>query len=143
MTKLDFSLRLSSPSSKLIKLATDYENFSAYLPGQIKSIKIIESNSEKTITEEVLVFSTLKISIEQRSVHTKMGNNQLFTEIISGPIKNSNIKTTYNQTENGTEVIINLDLHVSLKYKILIPIIKKLYKSILTGILYKMDFIEE
>ena len=143
MTKLDFNLKLSSPASKLIKLATDFEKFSTYLPGQLKSIKIIESDSEKIVTDEVLSFSTLKLNIKQRSIHKKIADNQLLTEIISGPAKNSIIKTTYNQTENGTEVIINLDLHVSLKYKILIPIIKKWYKMILTGILYKMNSVEE
>ena len=143
MTKLDFNLKLSSPASKLIKLATDFEKFPTYLPGQLKSIKIIESNSEKIITDEVLSFSTLKLNIKQRSIHKKIADNQLLTEIISGPAKNSIIKTTYNQTGNGTEVRINLDLHVSLKYKILIPIIKKWYKMILTGILYKMNSVEE
>lgn len=143
MTKLDFNLKLSSPASKLIKLATDFEKFPTYLPGQLKSVKIIESDSEKIITDEVLSFSTLKLNIKQRSIHKKIADNQLLTEIISGPAKNSIIKTTYNQTEKGTEVRINLDLHVSLKYKILIPIIKKWYKMILTGILYKMNSVEE
>lgn len=142
MTELDFNLKLSSPATKLIKLATDFEKFPTYLPGQLRSVTIVESDSEKTITEEVLSFSTLKINIKQRSIHKKITDNQLLTEIISGPAKNSVIKATYNQTEDGTEVSINSDLHISLKYKILTPIIKKLYKSVLTGILYKMNFAE-
>jgi len=143
MTKLDFNLKLSSSASKLIKLATDFENLPTYLPDQLKSVKIIESDSEKTITEEILSFSTLKLNIKQRSIHKKINDYQLLTEMVSGPIKNSIIKTTYHQTENGTEVRIEIDLHVSLKYKILTPFIKKVYKLVLTGILYKMNFVEE
>jgi ribosome-associated toxin RatA of RatAB toxin-antitoxin module len=143
MTILDFNIKLSSPPNKLIKLATDYEKFSTYVPAQLKSIKIIESDMDKTITDEVLSFSTLKLNIEQRTIHKKIAENQLLAEIISGPAKKSVIKTTFKKVENGTEVNINIDLHVSLKYKIFIPIIKKWYKMILTGILYKMNSVEE
>ena len=143
MTILDFNIELSSPPDKLIKLATDYEKFSTYVPVQLKSIKIIESDIYKTITDEVLSFSTLKLNIKQRTIHKKIAKNQLLAEIISGPAKKSIIKTTFEKVENGTEVNINIDLQVSLKYKIFIPIIKKWYKMILTGILYKMNSVEE
>ena len=41
--------------------------------------------------------------------------------------------------ESGSKVTININLKLSLKARILLPIIKKVYSSLLTGVLYKID----
>lgn len=140
MTKLEFSLNLPANSDKLMQLATDYENFVNYLPDQIKSVKIIEKNSNETITEEVLVFTTImKNEIVQSSKHKKVNPNQLQSEIISGPFSGSKLLALYAPVESGTKVTITANLKIPLKYKVISLVIKKMYKIILTGILYKMN----
>ena len=37
------------------------------------------------------------------------------------------------------EVIIKINLKLSLKYKLFTPIVKKAYRQMLTGVLYKMN----
>ena len=59
LKKFEFSLKLSEDIEKLFQLITSYENYSEYLPNQIKNVKIIEKNGPIVITEETLVLSTL------------------------------------------------------------------------------------
>jgi len=57
---------------------------------------------------------------------------------LSGPIKGSIIEAKYLEIENGTKVITKINVKLGLKYKFLLPLIKKSYKTFLMGILYKM-----
>ena len=140
MAILEFSLDLPTQSSQLMKLCEDYENLSKYLPDQLKSVKIIEKNETETKTEETVVFSTLiKKEIIQQALHRKISDNKLNTEIISGPAKGTMIYITFETNNSGSKVIIEIDLKLVLKAKILQPLIKKFYKTALTCVLYKMN----
>ncbi len=140
MTVLEFSLNLPASSSDLIKTATDYENFKKFLPSQIRNIEILEKNDGKIITQETLLFrSVIKKQFIQKTMHQPIQNNELVSQIIDGPAKNTRIKIIFNQLENGTAVIGEIDLKLSLKYKIFLPIIKKIYKNMIIGMMYKIN----
>jgi len=140
MSKLDFSINLTASAENLMKLSTDYENLPEYLPHQLQSVKIIEKNDEKIITEEIFTFKTIfKNTIQQKAIHKKTSENTLHTEIISGPAKGTIINVKFENTDSGTNVVTEIDLRLNLKTKFLQPLIKKLYKKMLLGILYKMN----
>ncbi len=139
MTNLLFELQLDAPQDELMKTATDFENFSQYIPGQLKKIEILEKTDSKIITKEILQFSSiLKKQIEIQCEHTIIADT-IFTKVIQGPAENSIVKATFNANEKGTLVKIDIDLKLSLKYKILLPLIKKWYKFLLQGVLYKIN----
>ena len=140
MTILEFSLDLPAQPNQLMKLTEDYENLPKYLPDQLKSVRIIEKNETETKTEETIVFSTLiKKEIIQQALHKKISNNKLNTEIISGPAKGTMIYTIFETNNSGSKIIIETDLKLILKAKILLPLIKKFYKTALTAVFYKMN----
>ena len=142
MTTIDFSINLTSQKQKLIELATDYTEFPKYLPDQIKSVKILEKTETYTITEETLhLSSVISKSFTQQTKHYVLVDNLLKSEILSGPVKGSTIEVEYLEIENGTKVITRINVKLGLKYKFLLPLIKKSYKTFLTGILYKMHSI--
>ena len=142
MTTIDFSINLTSQKQKLIELATDYTEFPKYLPDQIKSVKILEKTETYTITEETLHLSTvISKSFTQQTKHYVLVDNLLKSEILSGPVKGSTIEVEYLEIENGTKVVTRINVKLGLKYKFLLPLIKKSYKTFLTGILYKMHSI--
>ena len=137
---LTFSMNVPAPIDKLIGLLEDFENLPMFLPDQLKSVRILEQNDNETKTEETMVFSTIvKKEIVQEAVHKKKNDNELITDIISGPAKGTTIQTIYLKTDAGTNVSFNIDLKLNLKTKILRPLIKKYYKMVLTSILYKMN----
>ena len=142
MSTIEFSIKLSAPKEKLLELMLDYLSFPKYLPHQIKSVKIIEKTSDYTITEETLHLSTvISKSIIQQTKHYKLHDDILKSEVISGPIKGSIIEVEYDELENGTKVTVNIQMKLGLKYKFLLPLIKKSYKTFIMGILYKMHSI--
>ena len=139
MSKLDFSMNVDASVEQLMKLATDYENYKNYLPQQIKDIKIIESSDDEIITEEVLVFSSiLKKEMIVQSLHKKIDNNTLYTKIISGHAKGTEV-TIYFISGKQTKISLSVDLKLSFKAKFLGPLVKKQYKRLLTGIFLKMN----
>ena len=137
---LTFSMNVPAPIDKLIGLLEDFENLPMFLPNQLKSVRILEQNNNETKTEETIIFSTIiKKEIVQEAIHKKKNDNELITDIISGPAKGTTIQTTFLKTDAGTNVSFNIDLKLNLKTKILKPLIKKYYKIILTAVLYKMN----
>ena len=139
MATLDFSLNLSGDINKLFDLITDYEKLPSYLPAYIKSVKIIEKNQNEVLIEEIFEIPTIiKNKIKQRSLR-RIFDKTVETEIISGPAKNSIIQISFEEMNSGTLVHVNMKMKLSLKARFLQPLIKKWYKDILTGILYKMN----
>ena len=140
MTKLEYSVILENDKEKLFKIATDYENLTKYLPDQLKSVRISEKNQDATITESTVVLKTIfKKEISIVSKHTEKDDNTITTEIISGPAKGTRIDIFYEKKDENTEINVITDLKLSLKYVIMLPLIKKMYSRVLTSILYRMD----
>ena len=139
MSKLDFSMNVDASVEQLMKLAIDYENYKNYLPQQVKDIKIIESSDDEIVTEAVLVFSSiLKKELIIQSLHKKIDNNTLYTKIISGPTKGTEV-TIHFISGKQTKISLSIDLKLSFKAKFLWPLIKKQYKIFLMGIFLKMN----
>jgi len=140
MSKLQFSVNLSATTNHLITLATDYEKFQQLLPDQLKSIRIIKKEINETITEEVIVFSSIiKNQIKQSTLHKQISDDTIISEILSGPAKGTIMKTVFVKIDSGTRVDVEIDMKLSLKARLLSPIIKKKYKTVLLGILYRMN----
>ena len=111
MTNLEFAINIPAQPSLLLKLSEDYENLPKYLPDQLKNVKILEQKENQKITEERIVFSTiLKKEIIQQASHTKIEENKLMTEIISGPAKGTKIITLFEKNDSGTKVSFQVEL---------------------------------
>ena len=81
----------------------------------------------------------VKKTIIQKTEHKILGENNLESKILSGPAKNSKINVLLEKDGDGTLITVTIQLELDFKTKIFSPIIKKWYKSMLTGIFYKMN----
>ena len=108
-------------------------------------MKIIKDSKTEKITKEIFVFKSLiQKEMEQESEHKIKKSESIESKIISGPFKNSTVTINFkNSQENGTIVTVSGDLRIGLKFKILTPVIKKYYRSILASLFYKMNNILE
>ena len=139
MSKLQFKTSSTLNSKTLIEYIMDFEYYSKYFPLQIKEVKIIEEKNNEIITEEKIIFRTLvKNVIEQKSLHKKTSENKLITEILEGPAKGTIVNIFCNDVSSGSEIIINVDLKLSLKAIFLKPLIKKFYQKYLTALIFKI-----
>ena len=140
MPDFNFEMTLSADPKKLIELVTNYENFQKVFPDQLKNVSIVSRNNFEVITKEVLTFNTY---FKNTELYQKTSHNvhypKLSSNVIEGPFKGTVVKVTFGELDGGCKVTINVELKISLKYKILSPIIKNKYKNILTSLLYKMN----
>lgn len=136
---MEFSMNMESSVEEVFKKLIDFESMPDLLPRQLKNVEIISKKLDQIVTRETLVFKTIvKNEIVQESSH-EIGDNKIKTVITSGPAKDSVINMKLEKRDSGSTIIINIDLKLSLKARILLPIIKKAYQSLLTGMLYKID----
>jgi len=140
MPDFNFEMTLSADPKKLFELVTNYENYQEVFPDQLKNVSIVSRNDFEVITKEVLTFNTY---FKNTELYQKTSHNvhypKLSSNVIEGPFKGTVVKVTFGELDSGCKVTINVELKISLKYKILSPIIKNKYKNILTSLLYKMN----
>jgi len=140
MPDFNFEMTLSADPKKLFELVTNYENYQEVFPDQLKNVSIVSRNDFEVITKEVLTFNTY---FKNTELYQKTSHNvhypKLSSNVIEGPFKGTVVKVTFGELDGGCKVTINVELKISLKYKILSPIIKNKYKNILTSLLYKMN----
>ena len=142
MSRLNYSINLQAKSLDLMNLMSNFELYHVFLPHQLRDINIIEKNSEHTIIELTLMFSTiLKKEIKIKVLHKILPENQVELEIIEGTGKGSIVNIKFVEIESVTNVVVDLNLELGLKMKIFLPIIKKTYKTVLMSIFYKMNTI--
>ena len=122
MSKFHITANIPSPPEELIRMATQFDKMPEFFQ-YLKNIKVLEEKENEFRTEETI---------------TKLSANQLEAKIISGPLKNSQLTTTYEKTDQGSKVIIDAELKIGLKYKFLSPIITKRIKMASIAVLYKM-----
>ena len=136
---MDLLVVVNCNSTKFFKILTNYENLSNYLPVQLRKIQILEKEARFTTLEIVLVFKTLvKKEIAQRVRIEEKSENELFIEVLDGHAKNTKVLIIVESKDNKTAIKTEIDLKLSLKAKILSPIIKREYKNLLRGTFLKM-----
>tara|TARA_B100001013_G_scaffold316377_1_gene223702 strand:- start:76 stop:1173 length:1098 start_codon:yes stop_codon:yes gene_type:complete len=127
--KLVFSKEVGVDSEKLIDIATDYELIPKLFPVEIIGIENI--NDSVIITEKI---SFYKFGFLQKSSHIEK-ENCVLTKILTGPLSGSIISLSYEKTNSGTKIIVDAELKLSLKYRLLGSFIKRRYEKALSRIL--------
>ena len=141
MPKFNVDISVPSNSIKLFELATDFENFKRFSPAQIKNISIIEKLDNEIITEEILTFNTIfkNIEIKQKTKHSINYPKSIISTVIDGPFNKTHLEIHFSDIETLTKISVSADVKIVWKYSILSPIIARLYKGIVTGLIYKMN----
>ena len=136
---MEFNTIVECNYKEFLKILKDFENLSKYLPRQLQKIQILEKQDNITITEVVLIFKTLiKNEISQKIKIKTESDNKLILEVLDGHAKNTKVWIVTQSNDCKTQVNVNIDLKLSLKARILSPIIKREYKSLLTGVFLKI-----
>jgi len=141
MIDIDFSTDIPIKIDTLFQILTDYTKLKELIPSQVKECKILQKTNEETITEELLTFNTYfkKQKIIQRTSHKIFEPYTILNSTIDGPFKGSTLEIILEEKDEGTKVNLKGKCKVSLKYRILSPVIKKYYKMACVSLLYKIN----
>ena len=136
---MEFNTTVECDYKEFLKILKDFENLPKYLPRQLQKIQILEKQDDIVIIEVILAFKSLiKKEISQKIKIETESDNKLIFEVLDGHAKNTKVWIVIQPKDDKTQVIVNIDLKLSLKAKILSPIIKREYKSLLTGVFIKI-----
>ena len=133
-------MELDCNNMNFFKILNNYKDLIKYLPRQLKKVDVLEENDTYTIIEVTLSFKTLiKKEITQKIKIEKRYADSLFIQVLDGHAKNTVIRISIIPNIEKSLVKAEIDLKLSLKAKILSPIIKREYKHLLTGVFRKME----
>ena len=136
---MEFNITVECDYKEFLKILKDFENLSKYLPRQLQKIQILEKQDSIVIIEVVLAFKSLiKNEISQKIKIETESDNKLILEVLDGHAKNTKVWIVTQPKDCKTQVNVNIDLKLGLKARILSPIIKREYKSLLTGVFLKI-----
>ena len=141
MTKLDIIIPVYNEDENIVKLlklieskvSCDFRILICYDSESDKTLKFLKNSN--IIKNEILLIKNPKQGPNSAIIE---GIKSSEAKIISGPLKNSQLTTTYEKTDQGSKVIIDAELKVGLKYRFLSPIITKRIKMASIAVLYKM-----
>ena len=134
------SLELDCDEKNFLKILTDYENISNYLPRKLKKIEIVdEQDNYATINVTIFLRTLIKKEFSQNIRIEKKSDNDLFVEILDGLAKGTRITISTIMQKGKTICHVNSNIKLSLKVVILYPIIKKEHNAFLSGVLRKIS----
>ena len=134
------SLELDCDEKNFLKILTDYENISNYLPRKLKKIEIVdEHDNYATINATILLRTLIKKEFSQNIRIEKKSDNELFVEILDGLAKGTRITISTIMQKGKTICHVNSNIKLSLKVVILYPIIKKEHNAFLSSVLRKIS----
>ena len=136
---MEFNTTVECDYKEFLKILKDFENLPKYLPRQLQKIQILEKQDNIVIIEVILAFKSLiKNEISQKIKIETESDNKLILEVLDGHAKNTKVWIVTQPKDCKTQVNVNIDLKLGLKARILSPIIKREYKSLLTGVFLKI-----
>ena len=140
MVKIEHSFELDCDEKKLLKILTDYNNLSSYLPRKLQNLEILEEHDDSIMLNVTILLRTLiKKEFSQKIKIEKKSENDLFIEILDGFAKDTNISIFISKQKDKVLCKVNSDVKLSLKTVILLPIIKREYNSFVSGIFRKIS----
>jgi hypothetical protein len=140
MVMVNCSLELDCDEKNFLKILTDYENISNYLPRKLKKIEIVdEHDNYATINVTIFLRTLIKKEFSQNIRIEKKSDNDLFVEILDGLAKGTRVTISTIMQKGKTICHVNSNIKLSLKVVILYPIIKKEHNAFLSGVLRKIS----
>ncbi len=120
---------IKAEKEKVFCTITDFENLPLKIPRIFKSVKIISQKGNSIITEECVKMAGR--DIVQKVKHTIKPTEKHEVFILEGDAKGSHIVESYEETSEGTKIIIDGDFKLAGKLNVLGFIAKvKIEKSI-------------
>jgi len=117
MPKVKVEKIIKADKDKVFFAITDFENLPSKLPQIFKSIKIISRKDNSVITEELVRMAGRDITQKVKHVLQPTDKHEVF--ILEGDAKGSHIVETYEETSEGTKIIVEGDFTLAGKLNLL------------------------
>ena len=107
MPKVKVEKVIKAKKDKVFSTMTDFENLPSKLPQIFKSVKIISRKGNSIVTEEFVKMAGRDITQKVKHVIQPTEKHEVF--ILEGDAKGSHIVEIYEETSEGTKIIVEGD----------------------------------
>ncbi|MCH8860341.1 MAG: SRPBCC family protein [Thaumarchaeota archaeon] len=107
MPKVKVEKIIKAKKDKVFSTMTDFENLPSILPQIFKSVKIISREGNSIVTEEFVKMAGRDIAQKVKHVIQPTEKHEVF--ILEGDAKGSHIVESYEETSEGTKIIVEGD----------------------------------
>jgi len=139
MTEFKKSISLEADFDKIIQIVSDIKYADKLLSPFNFQNKIEKLENHKSIVNEKIKFPFIKSLISQESSYEFVKPNKTKIHILSGPFRNTKIDLVYERISNQTNVHLNLELKINLKYIIFKSIIRNRIITNLKNVLMQIN----
>jgi len=102
---------IKAEKDKVFSTMTDFENLPSKLPQIFKSVKIISREGNSLVTEEFVKMAGRDITQKVKHVIQPTEKHEVF--ILEGDAKGSHIVESYEETSEGTKIIVEGDFKLA------------------------------
>ena len=117
MPKVKVERIIKAKKDKVFSILTDFENLPSNLPQIFKSVKVISREGNSLITEEFVKMTGRDIVQKVKHVIQPTKKHEVF--ILEGDAKDSHIVESYEETSEGTKIIVEGDFKLAEKLNLL------------------------
>lgn len=128
-----------SSKSKKENLVEIFENIELLLKLSPPQIKYELVDKEKGVFKQSIPIKKIKKTFEFEVKHKKISENKFSLEMINGPLKKSIINIIFKEKNGETEINLQLDLKLGLKYKFFSSIISEKLKSTNLALIKRLE----
>ena len=116
MPKFSLEKSIQANRDTVFQIFSNYENYEKLVPQHFPSIRVRSSRGETSVVEERMMLGDTELLIMAKHVSKEPVLHEVF--VIGGDAKGSKIRQEFIQLENGTKILVDVDLKFKGKMKI-------------------------
>lgn len=116
MPKFSFEKIIHKDRNTVFEIFSNFENYQKIIPQHYPSVRVRSMRGDTSVVEEHLILGDVELVIMAKHVSKKPVLHEVF--VIGGDAKGSQIRQEFIQLENGTKILVDVDLKLKGKMKI-------------------------
>ena len=116
MPKFSLEKIVQNNRNEVFEIFSNFENYQRIIPQHYPSVRIRSMRGDVSVVEEHLILGDLELLIMAKHVSQKPILHEVI--VIGGDAKGSRIRQEFIELENGTKILVDVDLKFKGKMKI-------------------------
>ena len=127
MPKFSLEKIVNNNRDDVFEIFSNFENYQRIIPQHYPSVRIRSIRGDVSVVEEHLILGDMELLIMAKHVFQKPILHEMV--VIGGDAKGSKIKQEFVELENGTKVLVDVDLKFKGKMKLSVMFGKNNFKQ--------------
>lgn len=127
MPKFSLEKIVNSNRDDVFEIFSNFENYQRIIPQHYPSVRIRSIRGDVSVVEEHLILGDMELLIMAKHIFQKPILHEMV--VIGGDAKGSKIKQEFVELENGTKVLVDVDLKFKGKMKLSVMFGKNNFKQ--------------